>query len=194
MTRGHRHLTDDRLIELCLDRAAAAEDQQHLQCCTRCEARRADLVRILDELSAVAAHETDAAFPPERLARQSAHIIQRIDHAGRPARVIVFPAGGAQEPWTPRRRPAMRWLAAAAVAGLLVGLLAGHFAHRLPESRTATSRQARPDPSPALRAATVSLSDDEFLGQIDTALARPSPAVLTPLDELTPLAWEAAAR
>lgn len=194
MTRGHRHLTNDRLIELCLHRAAAADDQQHLQCCLRCEARRADLARLLEELNAVAAHDADAAFPPERLARQHARIIQRIDQAGRPARVIVFPAG-AQEPWTPRRRPAMRWLAAAAVAGLLVGLLAGHFAHRLPGSGAATARQiARPDPSPALRAATVSISDDEFLGQIETALARPSPAVLRPLDELTPLAWEAAAR
>jgi len=34
------HLSDDRLIELCVIDEASATEQQHLSACARCDARR----------------------------------------------------------------------------------------------------------------------------------------------------------
>jgi hypothetical protein len=42
-----------------------------------------------------------------------------------------------------------------------------------------------------LQAVTSTLSDDEFLGQIEMALVSPGAKALRPLDALTPRAWEA---
>jgi hypothetical protein len=41
----------------------------------------------------------------------------------------------------------------------------------------------------ALRAVSTSLSDDEFLGQVEAA-GSAGPAALRPLDDMTPRAWE----
>ena len=49
--------------------------------------------------------EADAAFPAERLARQRARILQRVDQDGRPARVIAFPAGHTHDSCIPPRPP-----------------------------------------------------------------------------------------
>ena len=40
------------------------------------------------------------------------------------------------------------------------------------------------------RTVVASLSDDELLGQIELAVDSPGPAVLAPLDALTPRAWD----
>jgi hypothetical protein len=192
MMQGQRHLSDDRLIEVCLDRRAAADEERHLLECKRCEERRAGVVRMLDEISEAAAVESDGAFPPERLAKQRLRIMHRIEQDGRPARVIVFPAS-AQEAWIPRRRPAMRWLAGAAAAGLVVGLVAGHYSRQLPRAGSIADREAVVSSSGvSLRpaTATITISDDEFLDQVESALESPSASVLRPLDELTPLAWD----
>lgn len=186
-----RHLSDSRLLDICLHVDGTADDEGHVDACERCGARRADLVRLLDELTEAAAHDADLVFTPKQLAKQHARILQRIDQEGRPGRVITFPALPSRATWTPRHRPAMRWLAAAAAAGLLIGLLAGHFAHQLP-ARTLSSRvgPARPGIGPTLAAATAAVSDEEFLGQLESALQSPSTAVLRPLDDLTPTAWD----
>jgi hypothetical protein len=42
----------------------------------------------------------------------------------------------------------------------------------------------------AARTVVASLSDDELLGQIELAVDSPGPAVLAPLDALTPRAWD----
>jgi hypothetical protein len=58
---------------------------------------------------------------------------------------------------------------------------------------------ARTAEQPALRAAastaairevTASISDEEFLNQIEIAIDAPAAAALQPLDDLTPRAWE----
>ena len=43
MTRTHGHLSDDRLFEVCLDRAPDAREQEHLDGCADCEGRRAGI-------------------------------------------------------------------------------------------------------------------------------------------------------
>jgi hypothetical protein len=186
MTKGHSHLSDDRLIALCLEGETAPDG------CATCEARRTDLAALLDDISDAATQEADAAFPAERLARQQARILQRLIHDGRPARVIAFPGHGHDGATSPTR-PATRWIAAAAAAGLVIGLAAGHYTHRIegrPEvSSVTTVRPTDAATQPALAVATT-FSEDEFLGQLELAADSPGGGALQPLHDLTPRAWE----
>ena len=195
MIKAQRHLSDDRLIEVCLESAPARGELLHLDSCVECQARRADIARMLDDVSQVASDEADAVFPAERLARQQARIVQRLEHEGRPGRVIAFPAGHGSDPFVLRTRPAMRWIAGAAAAGLVIGLLAGHlsnFSVIRPAGRaTQLAVVARPDAAtPTLHAVATTISEDEFLGQIDLAIEGSGSTSLRPLDELTPRVWE----
>lgn len=187
---NERHLSDDRIIELCVSGPALADEQAHLSACLACQQRRLSVVDILAELDAAATIETEIAFPPDRLQRQQARIAQRIEQDGRPGRLIAFPAGQPQV--MTRTRPHVRWAAGAAAAAFFVGLVAGHLAHDLPIRDT---RQVAgvvgtgPDPAP-LRAVSTTFSEDDFLGQIERAAFSNSPAALRPLDDMTPRAWE----
>mgnify|MGYP006195741589 FL=1 len=187
--RRHAHLSDDRLIEVWIDDAATAAEDAHLASCDACRARRARLERLFAEMSGAADAEADAAFPEERLAAQRARILHRVELDGRPARVIAFPSAPASEVRPLRTRPAARWIAAAAAAGLAIGLLAGHLAHDLPTgappARSAVIRPAAPAPS-SIRTASVALNEEEFLGEIEIAIQGPHLAVLQPLHDLTP--------
>ena len=196
------HLSDDRLIEVCLLDPPSAPEQQHLSECAPCDARRVRLQRLLDDVSETACAAADAAFPPERLTRQQARILAHLKHEGRPARVIAFPAGYAQhDAAASRTRPGSRCIAAAAVAGLVVGVIAGRFGHdysfgrpgpaRVIVARTADDPEVRAAGSTgAIREVTASISDEEFLNQIEMAIDAPAAAALQPLDDLTPRAWE----
>ena len=187
MMKAHNHLSDDQLIELCL-----GDGTHPVADCASCEARRADLVALLAEVSDVANHEADAAFPADRLARQHARILQRLEQDGRPGRLISFP-GHAQEPATPRVRPGTRWIAAAAVAAFVIGLLAGHLAHDIPGATTGVPVVRAIDTAPpsTLRAVATTFSEDEFLVQIDMVADSPGPGTaLRALHDVTPRAWE----
>ena len=182
--------------------ASSPAEQQHLSACTRCDARRARLQHLLDDVSETATAAADAAFPVERLSRQHSRILARLQHEGRPARVIAFPAGSSpHEPIISRTRPASRWIAAAAVGGLVVGVIAGRFGHdysfqRVGASRVIGTRSAEPPElrapgtTAAIREVAASISDDEFLNQIEIAIDAPAAAALQPLDDLTPRAWD----
>ena len=194
------HLPDDRLIELSTVDAPSATEQQHLSACARCDTRRVRLQRFLEDVSDTATATADAAFPPERLARQHARILARLVHEGRPARVIAFPAGYTHpEPVVSRTRPRTRWIAAAAVAGLVVGVIAGRFGHDYQFSRPSslivahTAEQAEvraPGTTGPIREAAMSVSEDEFLSQLELAADSPSAAALQPIDDLTPRTWD----
>jgi hypothetical protein len=188
MMKAHSHLSDDQLIELCLGGAHVVHG------CPSCETRRAALAALLDEVTAAATQEADAAFPAERLARQHARILQRVEQDGRPGRLIAFPAGYAQEPSPLRVRPRTRWIAAAAAAAFVIGLLAGHLAHDIP-GRAGVSAvpiaRATDSPQGGLRAVATTFSEDEFLGQIEMAADSPGPdSALRALHDVTPRAWE----
>ena len=186
------HLSDDRLIELSLD-GADRMSEAHLAECMACESRRAALASLLTDSTLTLNAEADAAFSPERLARQHARIMQRVDQEGRPARVIAFPSTNVS---TVRmhRRPTKRWAAAGAVAAaFVVGILAGHLTQitqNLPApDASATHLAMRPaDTRPPIR--TASLSDDELLGQIEAAVGSSGPESLRALDAVTPRAWD----
>ena len=167
--------------------------------CGLCEARRADLVALLGEVSASADEQVDAAFPADRLARQQARILQRLEQDGRPGRLITFPGHG-QDTAPTRIRPGTRWIAAAAVAAFVIGLLAGHLAHDMPTT-TSGAPVARAieaidtAPPSTLRAVATTFSEDEFLVQIDLAADSPGPGTaLRALHDVTPRAWEVTER
>lgn len=190
---SHPHLSDDQLVEMHYAMESSGGERAHLRGCAACESRRARLARALADVDETVTLDADAAFPPDRLSRQRARILQRLDAQGRSARVLAFPAEHTHASPGPMRRPA-RWtaVAAAVAASFVVGILAGHLAHDLPGSRQSppaprlATRQATPPAGP-IRAA---LSDDELLGQVELAAGRVGPAALRPLDALTPRPWD----
>ena len=190
MMNAH-HLSDERLIDVCLAGASVDGDRHHLESCPACEARRATIARVLDDVSAATAAETDALFPPDRLAKQHAGILQRIEREGRPARLIAFPAAAAP---VPRTRPAPRWIAGAAAAGLVLGLLAGQVGRLMPGGRGAQVAGSERPALAVLEAISPAMSEEEFLGRIELAVEGTTGASLRPLDDLTPRVWEVAAQ
>jgi hypothetical protein len=191
VTRG-AHVSDERLVEVCVDRMPTPAEDTHFARCDACAGRRSRLDRLLREMFDAAGSEADAAFSDERLVIQRARILQRIEQDGRPARVIAFPAATGGEPRPLRARPAARWIAGAAAAGLAIGLLAGHLAHDLPTfgrpERTAftATPASRSASRPAIRVVNASLNDEEFLGEIENAVQGPRLAPLRSLNDLTP--------
>lgn len=191
MARG-AHLSDERLVEVCVERLTTPSEDAHFAQCDACTERRSRLEHLLRDMFDVAAAEADAAFPQDRLATQHARILQRIDQHGRPARVLAFPAADSLELRSLRSRPAGRWIAGAAAAGLAIGLLLGHLAHDLPTfgrpSRTAIigTTASRPVTQPTMRVVNTSSNDEEFLGEIENAVHGPTLIALRPLNDLTP--------
>lgn len=187
---NERHLSDDRLIEICVSGPAQPVESAHLVGCSACELRRVSIVQILQELDEAATSEADAAFPPERLERQQARIAQRIDQDGRPGRLIAFPSS--QPTTVMRSRPHVRWAAGVAAAAFVMGVVAGHLVHELPlrPERASTGIVGSDADSAPLRAVSTTFSEDEFLNQIELAAASNGPAALRPLDAMTPRAWE----
>ena len=194
------HLSDDRLLEVCLTRTPEPREQQHLELCPECAERRASTARLLSGVVETVHAQADAHFPAERLARQQDRILHRLAHEGRPGRVIAFPAWHAHESRVSRARPGMRWIAGAAAAGLIIGLVAGHLVHELPAEQAVSAPPrviSRSQPAvevPAARALPTTLSEEEFLGRLEVAVQGTGGLALRPLDDLTPRVWEVSAR
>lgn len=189
-----RHLSEDRLIALTVGDEWASADEAHLSACEACRARRASLVALLDEVDHAAVIEADAAFTNERLARQHSRILHRLAADGRPGKLISFPAASNGSHGAASWRPTSRWIAAAALVGLFVGVLADQVLTRLP-GPTRPIDHARSAPATNASRAVIqpvaaSLSDDEFLGQLEAAVQSGGPIMLHPLDAATPLAWD----
>lgn len=189
----HTHLTDDQLISTCVDRAEPARDTG----CTACNERQAEVAGLLDEIRIASADDFDRAFPPSRLARQSARILQRLEQQGRLGRVIAFPLAQSQRGSLLRPSHVRRWVAGAAAAGLLIGVAAGHLVHELPAfSRpvAASQQQAVYAPRPSSLQhrppAVTSSEDDDFLAEIERAVGSPAPAALRRIDLVMPVTWE----
>jgi hypothetical protein len=191
MRKGH--LSDDRLIEVCLDDAPFEAEREHLDFCPACADRRSRLTQMLTDVRAVTTAEADALFDADRLAKQRARIIQHLEHEGRPGRVITFPATHPTGS-SSRARPRTRWIAGAAAAGLVIGVLAGHLAHVVPGMRSMPAQVVFQTAPRGLQAVSTSMSEEELLGLLEVAIEGTSGASLRPLDDLTPRVWEVAAQ
>ena len=197
---GRGHLSDAQLAKYWTEMPAEGSLNPHLAACAECRARYAEFERWITGLGDELRSGADEAFTADRLAVQQAQIVRRLETLERPARVIAFPAGHAQhEPTVSRTRAGSRWVAAAAVAGLVVGVVAGRFGHdygrpgasRVIVARTAEEPELRATGTTAtIREVSASISDDEFLNQIEIAIDGPSAAALQPIDDLTPRAWD----
>ena len=191
--RLNSHLDDAALAAIWTDRALnVAGAHPHLQNCAACRSRFDDFSAWLDELRLEAGAEADDAFPHERLAAQQAQIFRRLEAAERPARVIAFPKFA--QPLSGRPSHASRWIAAAAAAGLIVGVGVGQLMDlRHPVLRQAApmtqAHRVEPSRSPVQPVATT-LGDEAFLSEVDATLARQSVPELHALDAFTPRAGE----
>ena len=196
------HLKDDHLLDCYVaERSGTAPDgwaADHLSACDTCERRYDELSTFMDDMRAEADRELDAHFPAERLAAQQQQILRRVAQAGRAARVISFPGRDALPAAHTPHLLAPRWIAAAAAAGLFVGVAVGGYVgpdrlHRQPRTVVAEAAppmtvKAQPAPT-ALRvnATQVDAADDDaFLLELEAALSHPQSRELRPFDALTP--------
>jgi hypothetical protein len=221
-----RHLQDDRLFDCYLaERGGEPIDPPaavHLADCDDCRTRYVDLAAFMGGLRSEADEEGDAVFPPDHLRAQQQQIAHRLDHLGHAARVISFPSHQASGHSTSHgSRLGPRWIAAAAAAGLFVGVGVGNFfqagvrlsrARQTPPATSApvtsgshpqevTPRAAEPgatdpvmvDKGPAGSYSPDSPdSNDQFLSELELALERPRTRELLALDDLTPRVREVA--
>jgi len=184
------HLSARELAELWPDGGA----HPHVAKCDDCRAEYDALAQVF--LAARdAADEADEHFTPDRLAAQHAHILRRLENAERPARVLPFPLS--TRPFPSVRNGARRWIAAAAAAGLLTGIVAGRafeFGNswrNSPRVQTETQTLASSSRPPVLTAGTAMANDERLLREIEDALVEPRVDELRAIDALTPRVREA---
>jgi anti-sigma factor RsiW len=203
------HLSEQRLFDCYLvGRAGEPIDPraaEHLADCAECRARYDDLTHTMDALRHEADVETAAVFTADRLRGQQQQIMRRVEHVGRPARVLDFPRRVVSRHMNPSGANGLtRWVYAAAAAGLVIGVGLGavYQADRtslteltgLPRARhvSASQQLGTPHVRTSLTAATPSeAADDAFLSDLEVALERPHTPSLQSFDALTPHARDA---
>lgn len=188
----HDHLTEDQVIALSVgglgeDGAAWPSD---VASCPVCSTRQQRLAETLKDVTTTATALADAAFPPEKLARQRARILQRVEHYGRQARVLAFPVRHSRRPSMLQPPSIRRWVAGGAAAGLLIGIFAGHMAHEIPSLRLPAAIDSRGPEAIRLRASSDVLSDNELLRSIQAAVDTDGPSALRRIADVTPDAWD----
>ncbi len=193
------HLDDAALAAILTDAAAggAQPTHPHLQACAGCRSRFASFASWLTDLREDAACQVDELFPPERLAAQHAQIFRRLETAERPARVIAFPKFS--QPLTSGSSHGSRWIAAAAAAGLIVGVGVGQMMDirrslsgpAAPAGPVQLANNQRPDRA-EIRTVSANGREEAFLSEVDVTLSRPALPELRALDEFTPRADERA--
>jgi len=187
-----RHLPDERLLDACL---AARQGErpdppvaEHLADCGACRVRYEELVKVMDLVRQEGETDADAVFTPERLRRQQMQIARRIEHVGRAARVISFPGRFVRRTITASATPsATRWVAAAAAAGLFIGVALGASYGWGARGGYPLAGDRRMMPV-ATRGTTPGevATDDAFLSELELALERPHTRELRAFDALTP--------
>jgi predicted anti-sigma-YlaC factor YlaD len=187
------HLDDAGLAAIWTD-ASITDIRQvhpHLEHCAKCRARFSEFSSWLENVRTDAISEADENFPPERLATQHAVIFRRLEAAERPARVIAFPRFA--QPLTSRTSHASRWVAAAAAAGLIVGVGVGQLMdlrHSLIRATAAPTHVAATAVITGhdVRVQAISATRDEaFLSELDASISHGVPE-LRALDAFTPRA------
>jgi hypothetical protein len=197
--RRARHLREQQIFDYYLaERGGEPLDPpiaDHLADCEPCGSRYAELTRFMDILRIEGKAETDAVFPPDRLQAQQREIARRIEAVLRPARVISFPGQVMQRTMAASSsRTASRWTAAAAAAGLFIGIALGaSWESRGPARQSivreaSETRTARLTAAAGGRAALTSdrTADDAYLSELEFALDRPRTRALVAFDAFTP--------
>lgn len=181
-----RHASESALLAIMAGEAPSA----HVSSCAACRARLDDLRAWASSGADDAAAIADEIFTPERLAAQKQQVLARLEALGRPARVIAFPLG-APAPSRSRTSDVLRWAAAAAVGGVLVGLASGRMLDRHFAPGSGPLVQNTPSGPAADREASA-LSGLDEAALLDAAYDRVSLDVLETIDEMTPRVREVA--
>jgi hypothetical protein len=190
------HLDDAAFVEIWSASVEGNEptDHIHLSECQECHSRYTAFVGWLDRIHDDARAEADEAFPVEKLAVQQAQVMRRLEALERPARVIAFPKFA--RPVVTAQSHAQRWVAAAAAAGLVIGLAAGQLVDirdalgggrrvMAPAAPTQTARANVQLPAPAVTPiSATSVSDEQiFFGDEDPGVRLTE---LRLMDDITP--------
>jgi anti-sigma factor RsiW len=200
MKTDRLHPGDDRLIALYFgDEGSGADERravrQHLHGCESCTWRYTELTAPLERLRQDAAGEADEVFTPARLDAQRARILDRLDPSVAAARVIAFPAATSRPDRPVARRPLARWVAAAAAAGVLIGITGGQLVQKgvrepamaPPSARTVIAALPASDVVSDSPTSTQALDRDEgVLSEIDQAVFSHRITALSAIDEMTP--------
>ena len=188
-----RHVQDERLLDAYL--AARHREPidppvaEHLADCGACGARYEELARVMDALRAEGVAEADAVFTAERLRQQHQQIARRIEHVGRAARIISFPGQFVRRTITASSTSpaASRWVAAAAAAGLFIGVALGASYGSGARGARALPGDLRLRPVATQGTDPVDIAaDDAFMSELELALERPHTRELLAFDALTP--------
>jgi len=188
------HPNDDRLYECYLaQRQGDAADPpiaEHLADCDHCAARYTELALVMDTLRADGEAETDEIFTPERLRAQQQQIERRMAAVGRPAQVISFPGRFVQRTIRVSTLRSPRWTAAAAAAGLFLGIALGasyEWEYRArPSPPALNARGGRLAPAVPRGPSLDAGADADFLSELDVALEHPRTRELAAFDAFTP--------
>jgi len=161
----------------------------HLQGCAACTHRYQEFVEQMADVREEALLEADAVLSPARLELQRQQILQRLEHATHPARVIPFPSPSSQNLSLFTGSQVRRWIAAAAAAGLIIGVTVGRMADFRPAPATRSAAQvAAPRVEPPRPAAEPGLNDDDILWRAEQMqIGMQVPASLEALGAMTPI-------
>jgi hypothetical protein len=177
LRRGH--LSEAALVEVWSTGARPV----HLDRCDICAERALEISHWLEDVQSLGRADADAVFTPERLTAQRGQVLQRLEQLDRPAKVISFPARKTRVSESGEsRRVSPAWLAAAAAAGLTIGVVGVEFGHSLgfgldpKQMASTTSAPQAPVLISGVDAST--LSDDPF--------ARTHLGPLDEMDQMTP--------
>ena len=199
----NRHLSEDRLIEAALATQsdpfvpASTAHMIHLRACDDCTARYEEIAAFLDNLAADVNADFDTVFTAERLLAQRQKVSRRLSRLlglDPRARVLRFPSSGPRLPHT--GTSARRWMAAAAVACLVLGVAAGRLIPFPPAFRDQPAAASGP-PNPAVVATDLGEptsygAEDDLLTEIEAALGSPRIYELRTIDAMTPRIREVA--
>jgi hypothetical protein len=205
-----RHLQEASLFECYLSEkdgeAIEPTAAEHLTDCAECHARYLDLRGFMDGLRTEVDAELDEVFPAERLRAQQQQIARRLEHLAHPARVINFPRHLPDQHVAPSRsRVAMRWIGAAAAAGLFLGIGLGTFFFPGAPTSPGSGPAAVISPADGVASAPAGgagaaaespvvltsvpepvTDTEQFLSELELALERPYTPELVAIDAMTP--------
>jgi hypothetical protein len=196
-----QHIEDERLFDCYLtQRTGESVDPplaEHLADCPSCADRLEELSGFMNAVRTDGIDECDALFTAEHLRAQRERIAVRLEQTGRVARIISFPGRFvARHVGNPAARMTSRWTAAAAAAGLIVGVGLGivvdqqrHWQYEASLVRPA------PVPAPIVPTNAAPLADtanpvvadfETFVFELDQLRGGPRSPELRLLDAMTP--------
>jgi hypothetical protein len=168
------HLNDEQLMESYF----LGEDHAHMDACQDCRARYDELAHALELVREDAVRDADAVFTADRLNEQRDRVLRRLERQGHPADVLRFPNRfGSQHAARRLLGPARRWVAGAAVAGLVAGVFLGFAVDRRVGAPAVRRSAGVISPAPANRQ-PASAQDEQMLSDIEDALTGPARRVL----------------